>query len=498
MLTKADFQQAIQDSIGNYPAIAALAQAGDPRVMQHMDAMATMLAMFSAQAEVAQSEPFEKVRDSTVLADAAMRGIIRKGTPARVRLRAENKSAMPYSLASGRTLLDSSGRSYRVETAVVVPGNGSVTLDATQVRFSAVPHTVSGSQPFYAVEVPAAEDDSYLSSIAVSDGEGDYVYRDRYVNTAVGERVFHVEADDRQRIYVRFGYEGVVGVQPQDGATLTLTIGRTAGRIQIAAGTPFSFEYLNSPAESSIELKMEAMLIAGQNPVPMSVLRDLARYPSVYDSNAVFLGEFDFLVRRNFPSLRFLSVWNEAAEEAARGPHIGNVNAIFVACLSQSSLEEVLTATDPAAIPAPTRTLEADWTSTQKAIRDLIRSADDSYRVHFVSPIRVPIAVTITATVPTSYIASDVHQKIAEAILSVYGEQSMAARRGRNQPLYQNIYALLRQRVQALNVGSSDLQVSIASPPEVLNRPELWRFVAPDSLTITVETANIIAPSWGG
>ena len=83
MLTKADFQRAIRDSISSYPAIAPLYQSGDPRVLQHLDAMATMLAMFSAQLETAMSEPFEKTRDTTVLADAAMRGIVRKATPAR-------------------------------------------------------------------------------------------------------------------------------------------------------------------------------------------------------------------------------------------------------------------------------------------------------------------------------------------------------------------------------------------------------------------------------
>ncbi len=242
---------------------------------------------------------------------------------------------------------------------------------------------------------------------------------------------------------------------------------------------------------------MESMLIAGQNPIPMSVLRDLARYPSVYDGNAVYLGEFDFLVRRNFPTLRFLSVWNEAAEEAARGAHLSNTNAIFVACLSQTSSEAVLTA-DGETIPEPGRVPVAEWTATQRAIRELIRAADDSYRVHFVTPVRAPIAVTIRATVPTSYIAADVRQKIIEAILAEYGEQSAAARRGRNQPLYQSIYALLRQRVQALNVGAADLQVSIAAQPEVVSRPELWRYVSPDSLTVEVETANITAPSWGG
>lgn len=39
MLTKADFQRAIRDSIASYPSIAPLYQASDPRIMQHLDAM---------------------------------------------------------------------------------------------------------------------------------------------------------------------------------------------------------------------------------------------------------------------------------------------------------------------------------------------------------------------------------------------------------------------------------------------------------------------------
>lgn len=498
MLVKADFQQAIRDSIGNFPAIAPLYQAGDPRVMQHLDAMATMLAMFSAQVDAAQAEPFEKVRDATVLADAAMRGIVRKGSPARVRLRADNKASAAISIQSGRTLTDSSGRAYRVETSVLVPAMGFATFEATQVRFVTIAHAVTQSRPFYAIEVPEGDDGGYVCSIAVSDANGAFEFRDRYVNTAVDERVFHVEADDRQRIYARLGYSGVVGYQPPDGASLNLTTGYTAGDIQVAPGAPFAFEYVNAPVESYLEIKMDAMLIPGQNPIPMSALRDLARYPSVYDSNAVFLGEFDFLVRRNFPGLRFLSVWNEATEEQVRGANLSSVNALFVACLSEGGGETVLLATDPDDPPSPVRTADESWTPTQRAIREVIRTADDSYRVHFVSPVRSPIAVTIAATVPTSYIAADVRQKIAEAILTEYGEQAMASRRGRNQPLYQSVYALLRKRVDALGVGASDLQVSIAAPPAASNKPELWRFVSVDSLTVTVETANIIAPSWSG
>ena len=59
MLTKADFLRSIKDTVTSYPTISPLYQASDPRIIQHLDAMATMLALFSAQIEVSLSEPFE-------------------------------------------------------------------------------------------------------------------------------------------------------------------------------------------------------------------------------------------------------------------------------------------------------------------------------------------------------------------------------------------------------------------------------------------------------
>lgn len=496
MLTKADFQRAIRDSISAYPSVAPLYQAGDPRVMQHLDAMATMLSMLSAQVDAAQAEPFEKVRDSTVLADAAMRGIVRKGKPARVRVRAANKGSASFTVETGRALLDSSGLPYRVETPAVVPPGGEATFEAAQVYTRAIPHTVRRAEPFYAIPVPQADDGSFLCGIGVSDAAGEYEYRDRYVNIGVGERVFHVEADDRQQVYVRLGFEGVVGVQPIDGDELMLSVAYTSGNISPEFGSPFSFEYLGSPNESLIELTMDAMLMAGQDPVAMSVLRDLARYPSTYDNNAVFLGEFDYLVRRNFPSLRFLSVWNEAAEEIVRGPSLDNINTLFVACLSQDGGEAVLP--EPAIgqpDPQPETVPESELTETQKRIRAAILSADDSYKVRFVTPVRSKIAMSISAVVSTSYVATDVQGVMREVLLQEFGEESAASRRGSNKPLYQRVYALLKARIPALSDGDADLKVSIAE--QELPRPEVWRFVSQDSLTISVVTANITTPSWG-
>jgi len=498
VLTKADYQRAIRDSIAAYPSIAQLYQAGDPRIMQHLDAMATMLSMLSAQVEAAQAEPFEKTRDATVLADAAMRGIVRKGVSARVRVRAINSGSRAFTVESGRTLLDSSGLPYRIETTANVPPGGEAFFEASQVRSVTITHTVTGSEPFYAIEIPAADDGSHLSAIALRDAQGSYEYRNRYVNTAPDERVFHVEADDRQRVYVRLGFDGVVGVQPKEGASITLTVFYTAGEISPAFGSPFSFEYLGAPAESAIELRMDALLLPGQNPMPMAVLRDLARYPSVYDNNAVFLGEFDFLVRRNFPNLQFLSVWNESAEEQARGPNLSNVNALFVACLSAQGSEAVQVESNPSAPVAPIEITEASLTATQREIRAAILTADDSYRVRFFTPVRSQISMSIRARVSTSHVAADVRHRIQEALLDEFGMASAASRRGRQRPLYQRIYALLRERVSALSDGEADLKVEITEPASLLARPEMWRYLDANSLRVSVETANIVTPSWGG
>lgn len=498
MLTKTDFLNGVAADIDNYPAIAPLFRAGDPRILQQIGAQATMLAMLSAQIEAARAEPFDKVRDSTILADAAMRGIVPKASKPRIRVLVTNKNETSISLETGRVILDSAGLSWRIETAAAVPANGTATIEAVQQTVEVIEHTVSGSRPFYAIEIPESDDGSYLAGIAVTDDSGEYEYRQRYVNSWPDERIFHVEADDRKRVYVRFGYGGVVGTQPPDGFKVTMTITRTSGAVSPAAGSPLSFEYLLLPQDANVEFAMDALLLAGQAPIDLETLRDLARYPSIYDDNAVFLGEFDHLIRRNFQTLQFLSAWGEATEEAARGPSVENINALFVSCLSAAGGESVLTEVDPGTPVPPTMIAELDLTDTQKAIRSVILAADDSYHVRFYTPVRSKIAMTIVAEVPTSYIASDVREKIIEAVLAEFGAAAASARRGRNRPLYKRVYELLKDRIQALSSAKSELTVSIAELPSIATRPEMWRYVAADSLTVTVHTVNVVAQSWGG
>lgn len=497
MLTKQDFIDAIDAEIDSYPTIAPLYRAGDPRIRQHIEASATMFAMLSSQIEVAQTEQFEKSRDGTILADAAMRGIVPKGKAARVLIKATNSGSSDFFIESGRNIIDSNGLYWRVETAVTVPAGGSADFEAVQKRFETVTHVVSGSEPFYAIQVPISEDGGYLCSLGLSDVDGDYEYRQRYTNTLPDERVYHVEADDRQNIFIRLGYRGVVATQPSDGHTFTITVGYTNGDVKTEYESPFSFEYLQSAEEGDIELKLKSLIEAGQNPISMDVLRYLAKYPSVYRDEAVFLGEFGFLVRKNFPTLQFLSVWNEAIEEQARGANISNVNALFVACLSEDGSEKVIEQ-DSDAVIEPEEIPSENLTGVQQAISEVIRRADDSYRVRFFTPVIKKLGVTVKARVSTSYRTSDVREKIKEVILAQYGKSSASSRRGRQQPLYREIYELCRARIPALTDGNADLQVVIDGYDEEAARPELWRFVDDSSLSVSVATANIVTQSWGG
>ncbi len=493
MFTKADFTKAIADTIDKYPAIAALYRVGDPRILQNLEAQATMLAMLSSQIEVAMSEPFDKVRDATVLADAAMRGIIRKARPGKVLITLYNKSLATFSVSAGRIIIDSTGKTYRIDTPVSVAGSGTGTFYATQVKAEIVSHVVTNSTPFYAIEIPDSTDSSYLSGIEVSDIFGDYEYRERYVNTAVGEHVFHVETDDKQRIYVRFGHAGVVADQPGNGTEIELKISRSFGALSLAVNSPFSFEYILTPQESLVELVLDSVVDAGENPPDMATLRDLVKYPSVYDHNAVYLGEFNFLVRRTYSDTRFLSIWNESIEETVRGASVNNINTLFVACMSSGSTESSLTESSylTPISPAQITTL----TATQIGIKALIKAADDSYRVKFFTPVRSKITMTVTATISTAYNSSDVRQQIIDAIITEFGINSLAAKRGPTNPLYQKVYSLLREKIPALSSGNPDWQVSIPAYPGAF-RPELWRYVDATSLTVTVTTANITSAGW--
>lgn len=465
MKTKREFQAAAAAAISNYPRAAELFRARDPSLLASLDAMAAMLAMASAEQDVAAAEPFTMARDATVLADAAAKGVLPFGLSMVATLVVANSAGTPFSLATGRRLLDPQGRGYSVVAGVTVPGSSSVEVTVRQESARQFDHTVTVTQPFYQIEVPPATDGKTIVGVRVLDeDDNEFEYRPEYVNTLAGERVFHLQSDADRRLLIEFGAEGMVGYPAEAGEVFTVFVTDTDGDITLAAGSSFVFEYSASPAEAAITMTLDEITSRGRAELDVPTLRTISKYPSIYDFSAVYLGNFDFLVRRNLSPFRFLSVWNEQVEETVRGPDLENINTLFVAAKKDGVDDAVLF----------------------EQIKAIILKADDSYKVRNITVIEDEIPLDIVAKVHSVYDFEQVEQQIREQVLATYGRDSDFSKSGRNRVLYRRVYALLVANVPALQGERADLLVEVTDTA-INVPPEHYRYVSEDSLTVTIE-----------
>lgn len=492
MITKQEFIDRAFETIDQYPTLSLRYKAKDPRLIQNIEAMATMLSMISSQIDVSQSEKFEKTRDTTVLADAAMRGIIPKGTPAKISVSISNNSDRSITLSKGRQFLDNAGRYLVLDSDVTT--NAASTQTATLSQFYTVTSKfkIKENRPFYELPINLSNDDSVLCGLTVMDDRGHtYAYTDRYAGATAGDRIYHIEVDERQNFYIRFGYASVVGVQLDVNAVVTVTAAYTRGYIgDYAVGDKVSLS-VGDIFESKLDFSILSVEQSGEDPIGIGLMRELAKYPSIYNKKAVYMGEFDLLVRSSFNKLAFLSVWNEAVEEAARGANLDNMNCLFVAIVG-SDLKE------PYAFEHGAKLAEITTkTDLQQKVETLIRQADNSYRVRFVVPKIELIKFSVYVKVPSSYDRDAIKKQVREIVLSNYGRGSIRMSRGRQFPLYQDVSELLKENIGALSVIGSDFRVYVDDESKTVLQPEIWRYVDDSSLEIKVSSQSVSAISWG-
>jgi len=480
MLTKRDFLTAIDNSVQSYPAIAPFYKAGDPHIFQALDAMATMLAMVSSQVDLAMGEVFTKSRDSTILSDAAMRGIILKATPMTVKITATKTGSQSVKILAGRILNDSAGLSYCVTKDVTISSVGPVAILATQIKTVLYNHTVSSDVPFYSIEVPESDDGTFLAALTLRDtvGQNEYTYKQSYVNVLPGERIFHVDVDDNQKVYVVLGFKDMAGIQLSVGTELDIIVSFSAGDAKPPkSGAPFSFYKILGSEDAKISMSLSSIDSAGESPMSISALRDLARYPSVYDKNAVYLGEFDFVIRSNFTKLTFLSVWNERVEEECRGPAVANINTIFVSAKDKNGNN--ITAT------------------TGAEIEKAILAADNSYRVAIIAPVVEVIGMSVTATISNAYNRGEVQAAIENILLLKFGSGSAFSQHGSAILNYRDIHNELTDKVPELSIGRSDLRITFDEAYLTAGNPEVCRYLTLGNLNVEVIVSSVSVPSWG-
>lgn len=489
MLTRDDFNDKYVSLLEKYPELKARHDAGDPTLSVQIEGIFTAFAMLSADQEVALAEPHAKTRPATVLADAALRGIIPKSRPSVVQVSATNASTTnAFTIEQGRTVFDTAGISYRAVAAQTIQPGETETVEFEQVKSVTVEHTVTGSVAFYAIQVPASDDDSTLAGIRVFDADGvEYAYKYEYVDIEPGELCYHVEVNAAQQPFVRFGDGVTVGHLPADGDVYTVVADYSLGGISVEVDDPFEFEYTLDPIhDNEITMQLLSVSDSGSPPPSLDYVRELCKYPAIYDEDAVYAGEFDLLLRKHFPDALFLSVWNEAVEELHRGYNLANTNSIFVAVFRD--VESTVEDTDSNIL------LSGSLTPYQQEIGARIKRADDTLRPRFYQPVKIIIPMTVNVQIPTTYSTEVVAQSVRELILALYGENSTFAKRGgsiKNRVVVRQLV----DGVPVLQNKDSDVSVDI-DYGEGDDRPEVWSFVTSDSITVNVVSVSGSRSGW--
>lgn len=470
--SKAEIRQAALNALSQFPTIALAAQAGDPRVLAQIGAQVEMVSMLAQHSDVGRYEAFTKSLDSTVLADATLKGILPLARPWRGVISLQNNGQTDFQVAAGRSFMDNKGRLYQSDASVTVLAGQSASVALTQKVIRTVTHQVQIAKPFYEIQVPVS-DTAHLTMIGVWKSGVEFAYSPEFVNITAGQLAYTVETDELRRLWVRLGDSDRVGVTVVAGDTFELRLTECEGAISdLSAGDTFTLQYILTPADGYVKATLDSVEDSGANPPTMADLRVMSRYPAIYDHNAVFLGEFDALLRR-YLTPRFLSVWNEQIEEDVRGASVNNINTLFVS----GQVEGMSNA------------------QFEARVRELITRADDSYRVVFLPTVITPVPVTIDASVSVVHDVDAVKAQITSAVLSEYGYGSKAVSRGMRNPVpNQELNELLKAKVPALQDASADFKATVTIPATLL--PEQYLHVTAASLAVDVKRAKFGNSLW--
>jgi len=469
MTTKAEFLAQAEIELGNaqYAKISALNMAKDPRILASIGAMAQMLELYSVQQDLAETEVFVKARDATILADATLKGILPLANSAQVQVLVTNPSANSVTLAYGRRLLDDKGRVWRVASTLVVAANSTGTVDLNQNELRTISHTIANSDPFYTITLPQNDEGLYLENIRIKDTIGStdnlYRYAPEFMNVLDGERVYHLETDEARQITIRLGAQNnselVYGFQTPINTALTIELTETSGKLDISTGASFSLEYSNNADEDALKIVTTGINALGSNPLSLSVLAQLSKYNALYDHGAVYLSDFDFLIRRyHGDSVNFLAVWNEQLQERVRGYDVTNINKLFIAVQAKSSLEQA---------------------NLEESIHTLVQRADSSYKRDIVAAIPQAYPLTVSASVAAIHDSAQVTQQIKDTLLAIYGIGQIKVSQGlKNNFNRQEIYQTLKKAIPAFQDSISDFNVVVGVLPDPI-LPEHYFYLHP-------------------
>lgn len=473
----------IDSHLNDYPEVAERWRAGDPTVRAMMTSVVETVLWLSRDNQVNITEPFIKSKQSTIIADAINKGILPVATPCQHLLTIENKGKKQVSLSQGRLIEDGSGREWRIMASINVNPDETKTVLAEQSTVRIVENTIPVSEPFYRLDVTAS-DDSYLSGLSVANTTlgMTYQYTPKFMNAGIGQPAYTLQSNNLRDITIVFGDSQRAGATVQAGDTIEVAITESYGYIDQTTLSSAALSEIYTADESKLTLYFRAgdLVRSGSDPLTVAQLRLLSSYPSMYDQDAVFMGNFDFLVRKHFiQRFDYMAVWNETINEKHYGPSLDAINHLFLTVVAKNKGEQNLLVDD---------------------INKLIARADTllAGRVYLRPVSERPFKITITGLLASVHDMDSVKTQIKELLLENFGKGALSSSYhnpdGFNK---QEIAIKIRSDIAAFQDRISDFSITTEDTIKNPIKPHEWAYVTESSITINMtRTADTGTAIW--
>lgn len=485
MSERSKILESINSNINDYPEVAERWRVGDPTVRAMLTSIAEVAVFLKRDNDVNTIEPFIKSRNRTIIADAINKGVLPVATPCQHKLTVENSSVQTLTLSQGRLIEDGTGRQWRLLADITVAAGEVKTGLAEQSTINRTDMTIPINEPFYTVAL-STTDGAYFAGISVvntTTGEV-YTHTPKFMNAGVNTPSYTLQSDNLNNISVIFGASDRAGKTVQAGEVYQFAITQCFGEVDTASLGQAALGELNFAEESLLNLYFKAgdIVRAGSNPLTINQLRLLASFPSMYDRNAVFMGNFTFLVMQHFMSrLNYMAIWNETIHERYYGADVSSINHLNLTVVAKSSNEN-----------------ERNQLVTD--IKQLVARADSLLegRVRVKAVALRPYQITITGRLSAVHDIDSVRTQIKELLLANYGKGSLTATHhnadGFNR---QEIATRIRSTISAFQDRISDFTV-IGEDVEISPvKPHEWAFLDADSIGINLtRTADSGNASW--
>ena len=462
-------------ALQNYPEIAARYAAGDPTVSAQINAFLHVMSEMSRDIETSELEPFIKSREATILADATNKGILPFAVPTKHLIEIINQHNAPMVLQSNRVFMDGQGRPWRLLQHAEIPANGSAEILAEQSEIRQLDYVSISSEPFHQYKL-LIQDDLHLVRLSVRDqDQNQYHFITRWMNAKAGDYAVTLKTDTLRGITMEFGDSNSFGRTLEANTRLTIDVIESFGYLDPSVLKEAMLDEIQTANESKLILKFKTngLVSMGADPLSVDQMRLLASYPT-HDANAVFLGDFDFLVRKNFMArTNYLNVWNEAIHERYFGASIDNINHLFVSFMPKH--------------PNETATLREE-------IGRLITMADSLYSGHntvFVDVEPRVFQVQIQGTLAPSHNKELVEEQIRTLLLSNYGREKIATSYHLSDGFnLQEIIKLINQNIVAFQDRQSDFRIYTEDLTDNPVKPNQWLYMDESSITFNFQRSS--------